>query len=82
MVELLVDCRLVTQSFSLSVEDHIVRCVVGSEPTSGVDRMPSGGIIVVEKLQLTVPMSVVWLSCMAVLDNTSGHLLMEHGRIK
>ena len=48
-------------SSSLSVEDHTVRCVVGSEPTSGDCQMPSRGIIMMDKLQLTVPMSVVSL---------------------
>ena len=33
MVELLLNGIPVTQSSSLSVEDHTVRCVVGSEPT-------------------------------------------------
>ena len=32
MVELVLDGAFVTQSSSLSVEDHTVRCVVGSEP--------------------------------------------------
>ena len=34
VVELMIDRILVTQSSSLSAEDHTVRCVVGSEPTS------------------------------------------------
>ena len=59
MVELTAVIFPVTQFSSLSVEDHTVRCVVGSEPTSMDCQMPSGGIIVVDKLQLTVPMSVV-----------------------
>ena len=61
MVELASVVVHVTQSSSLSVEDHTVRCVVGSEPSSGDCQMPSGDIILVDKLQLTVPMSVVWL---------------------
>ena len=52
---------LVTQSCSLSVEDHTVRCVVGSKLTNMDCLMPSMGIMLVDKLQLTVPMSVVWL---------------------
>ena len=61
MVELVLDQGLVTQSFSLSVEDHTVMCVVGSEPTSGDCQMVSMVIIMVDKLQLTVCTSVVWL---------------------
>ena len=61
MVELTAVVFPVTQSSSLSVEDHTVRCVVGSEPTSMGHQRPSLHIIVVDKLQLTVPMSVVWL---------------------
>ena len=61
MVELTAVGIPVTQSSSLLVEDHTVRCVVGSEPTSMESLMPSGLIIVMDKLQLTVPMSVVWL---------------------
>ena len=63
------------------MEDHTVKCVVGSELTKGDCQMPSRGIIMTDKLQLTVPMSVVWVQCVAVLNNTSGHLLMEHGRM-
>ena len=73
--------RSLTQSSSLSVEDHTVRCVVGSEHTSKGCQMPSMVIVMVERVQLTVPMSVVLLWCMAILDNTSGHLLVEDGRI-
>ena len=51
----------VTQSSSLSVEDHTVRFVVRSELTSMDYQMASGGIIMLDKLQLTVPLSVVWL---------------------
>ena len=58
MVELVLHQGLVTQSSSLSVEDHTVRCVVGSEPTSMDCQMPSRGIMV-DKLHLTVPISVV-----------------------
>ena len=61
-----------TQSSSLSVEDITLRCgsmadvnrihsVVGSEPTSGDCHWPSLDIIMVDKLQLTMPTSVVWL---------------------
>ena len=61
MVELTAVVFPVTQSSSLSVEDITLRCVVGSEPTSGDYQMPSGDIMMVDKLQLIVPMSVVWL---------------------
>ena len=61
MVELMAVIFPVTESSSLSVEDHTVRCVVGSEPTSMECQISSMGIIVMDKLQLTVPMSVVWL---------------------
>ena len=55
MVELVLDGAFVTQSSSQSVEDHTVRCVVGSEPTSGDCLVPSGGIMK-DTLQLIVPM--------------------------
>ena len=45
MVELVLDQGLVTQCSSLSVEDHTVRCVVGSEPTSMDCQMLLVGII-------------------------------------
>ena len=50
-----------TQSSSQSVEDHRVRCVVGSEPISMGYQMDSMVITMIDKLQSTVPMSVVWL---------------------
>ena len=53
--------RLVTQSFSLSVEDHRVKSVVGSEPTNMDYLMPSLVMTMLDKLQLTVPISVVLL---------------------
>ena len=56
MVELAAVVFPVIQSSSLSVEDHTVRCVVGSEPTSMDGQMPSMVIIVKDKLQLTVPL--------------------------
>ena len=45
MVELVLDGAFVTQSSSQSVEDHTVRCVVGSEPISGDYLVHSGGIM-------------------------------------
>ena len=35
--------------------------------------MASKVIMMVNKLELTVPISVVWLYCIAVLNNISGH---------
>ena len=61
MVELTAAVFPVTQSSSLSVEDHTVKCVVESEPTSMGYQRPSWDVIVTDKLQLTVPMSVVWV---------------------
>ena len=61
MVELTAVIFPVTQSSSLSVEDHTVKCVVGSEPTKMDCLMAFLGYNGGGKLQLTVPMSVVWL---------------------
>ena len=58
MVELTAAVFPVTQSSSLSVEDHTISCVVGSEPTSMGHQMPSMVIIMTDKLQLTVPIYV------------------------
>ena len=68
------DQILVTQSSSLSVEDHTFRCVVGSEPTSLDYQVASGDIIELDKLQLIVPTLMVWLYCMADVDDIYGHL--------
>ena len=61
MVELILVGCPVTQSSSLSVEDHTVRCVVGSEPTRGDGQVPSMGTDFVNSVQLIVPTSVVWV---------------------
>ena len=61
MVELVLVIFPVTQSSSLSAENHEARCVVGSEPISIDCHWFSMGIFILDKLQLTVPMLVVWL---------------------
>ena len=81
MAELALKLIVMTLSFSLWLEDRTARCVVGSEPISMEYRMPLIHTFMMDRLQLIVSLSVVWLYFTAVLNSTSGHLLMEYGRI-
>ena len=67
----------VTQSVSRSLEATILVCVAQSEPTSMVAPMGLRPTMIEEPPQLTEPMLLVSVSHMALLENTSGPLLLE-----
>ena len=73
-----VDLTCDSWSFSQSLEETILVCVAPSEPTRMVHLSPT---ILDKQPQLTVPMFLVSVSHMALLDNTSGHLLLDLLRI-